>query len=92
MYRDEQGQAHVAGTVRVEEVGEYLGVVLEHDEVDSVSGLVLDLLGRPPLVGDVVENDDVRFEVSAVAGHGVGEAVVTLLKPPQGNGPASREG
>ncbi|HKP74792.1 MAG TPA: hemolysin family protein [Longimicrobiaceae bacterium] len=84
MYRDEQGRARVAGTVRVEEVGEFLGVVLEHDEVDSVSGLVLDLLGRPPVVGDTVEYDDVRFEVTAVAGHGVGEAVASLLKPPPG--------
>jgi CBS domain containing-hemolysin-like protein len=84
MYRDDQGRARVAGTVRVEEVGEFLGVVLEHDEVDSVSGLVLDLLGRPPVVGDAVEYDDVRFEVTAVAGHGVGEAVAMLLKPPPG--------
>lgn len=87
MYRDEQGRARVEGTVRVEEVGEYLGVVLEHDEVDSVSGLVLDLLGRPPVVGDVVEYDDVRFEVTAVAGHGVAEAAATLLKPPPGSAP-----
>jgi CBS domain containing-hemolysin-like protein len=82
MYRDEQGRARVLGTVRVEEVGEFLGVVLEHDEVDSVSGLVLDLLGRPPAVGDVVEYDDVRFEVTAVQGHGVAEAAATLLRHP----------
>jgi CBS domain containing-hemolysin-like protein len=83
MYRDARGRAVVAGTVRVEEVGEFLGVVLEHEEVDSVSGLVLDRLGRPPVVGDVVEYDDVRFEVTAVDGHGVREAAATLLKPPQ---------
>ncbi|HEU4559721.1 MAG TPA: hemolysin family protein [Longimicrobium sp.] len=82
MYRDGRGRAMVAGTVRVEEVGEFLGVVLEHEDVDSVSGLVLDLLGRPPLVGDVVEYDDVRFEVTAIEGHGVREAAVTLLRPP----------
>lgn len=83
MYRDERGRAVVAGTVRVDEVGEFLGVVLEHDEVDSVSGLVLDLLGRPPVVGDVVEYDDVRFEVTEVEHHGVREAVASLLKPPK---------
>jgi CBS domain containing-hemolysin-like protein len=82
MYRDGRGRAVVAGTVRVEEVGEFLGVVLEHEDVDSVSGLVLDRLGRPPLVGDVVEYDDVRFEVTAVEGHGVREAAVSLLRPP----------
>jgi CBS domain containing-hemolysin-like protein len=91
MYRDEQGRARAEGTVRVEEVGEFLGVVLEHEEVDSVSGLILDLLGRPPLVGDTVEYDDVRFEVTAVAGHGVAEAAVTLLKPLPGKAQRDEE-
>src|SRR4051794_26796369 len=92
MYRDEHGRVRVEGTVRVEEVGEFLGVVLEHEEVDSVSGLVLDLLGRPPLAGDVVEYDDVRFEVTGVAGHGVAEAAVTLLKPPRSPAAAPEAG
>jgi CBS domain containing-hemolysin-like protein len=46
--------------------------------VDSVSGLVLTLLGRPPNVGDVVRYDRLQFEVTAVKGHGVEEAAVSL--------------
>jgi CBS domain containing-hemolysin-like protein len=84
VYHDPQGVLHVAGTVRIEEVGEELGVVLEHEEVDTVSGLILSELERPPQVGDVVEYDDVRFEVTAVEGHGVDECVVTLLRPAPG--------
>lgn len=82
--RDGTGRLLVAGTVRLEEVGEELEVVLEHEEVETVSGLVLSLLGRPPEVGDTVEYDDVRFEVTRVEGHGVDEAVATPLKPPVG--------
>jgi CBS domain containing-hemolysin-like protein len=83
---DPSGRLLVAGTVRIEDVGEALGVVLEHEEVDTVSGLVLALLDRPPVVGDVVEYDDVRVEVTAVQGHGVREASVVALKPPDGAG------
>lgn len=79
IYRDEQGVLHAAGAVRLPEVGEHLGADLEHDEVDSVSGLVLLLLGRPAVPGDAVEYDGFRFEVTDVAGHGVEECRVVPL-------------
>jgi len=44
--------------------------------VDSVSGLILTLLGRPPEVGDSVRYDRLALEVTAVKGHGVEEAAV----------------
>ncbi|EKP95284.1 hemolysin family protein [Thermaerobacter subterraneus] len=74
---DQSGRLMVDGTVRLEDVGEALGVTLDHEEVDTVSGLVLSLLGRPPQVGDVVEYSQLRFEVIAVAGRGVKMCAVT---------------
>ncbi len=79
IFRDVRGRLHVSGTARVEEAGDELGVELEHEDVDSVSGLVLTLLGRPPQVGDVVEYDHVRFEVVAVEGHGVRETIASMV-------------
>lgn len=75
-------RVRVDGAIRVEEVGEALGVVLEHEEVDTVSGLVLTLLGRPPAVGDRVEYDGVAFEVAAVHGKGVASCFASTLTPP----------
>ena len=68
---DGKGGAVVAGTARLEELGERFGVHLDHDEVDTVSGLILDRLGRPPLTGDTLEYAGLRFRVTSLAGHGV---------------------
>jgi CBS domain containing-hemolysin-like protein len=75
--RDATGRLRVAGTVRLNEVGDALGLTLEHEEVDTVSGLVLMLLDRPPTVGDAVTYDGLHFEVIAVEGHGVGACLVS---------------
>jgi CBS domain containing-hemolysin-like protein len=71
----------VAGTARLDEVGQRYDLDLEHEDVDSVSGLVLARLGRPPVVGDVVEFGQIRFEVLALAGRGVSEARVSVISP-----------
>jgi CBS domain containing-hemolysin-like protein len=79
---DGQGGFLVEGTVRIDKVGEALGVELEHEDVDSVSGLVLAELGRLPVVGEAIEYDHVRFEVTKVERHGVGEARVSHVAKP----------
>jgi CBS domain containing-hemolysin-like protein len=83
IYKDRLGRIRVAGTVRVENVGEEIGMVLEHDEVDTVSGLVLADLGRPAEVDDIVEYRGVRFTVASVKGRGVRECIVELIQKKQ---------
>ena len=74
-----EGVMRVRGTVRLDEVGQQWDLDLEHEDVDSVSGLVLAQLGRSPKVGDAVEWERLRLEVLEVRGKGVGLARVTLL-------------
>jgi CBS domain containing-hemolysin-like protein len=82
VYRDREGRLRVPGTMRIDEVGQEFDLDLEHEDVDSVSGLVLTLLGRPPVVGDVVRYDRLQFQVTAVKGHGVEECAVSLADFP----------
>ena len=75
--RDERGRLRAPGTARLDEVGERLGVQLHHADVNSVSGLVLTLLGRPPRPGDRVRYAGLQFEVTAVERYGVAECAVS---------------
>lgn len=79
IYHDAEGHLRVPGTMRLDELGQQFDLDLEHEDVDSVSGLVLTLLGRPPAVGDTVQYDRLQLEVTAVKGHGVDECAVSLL-------------
>lgn len=81
VYRDSKGRIHVPGTLRLEELGDYMGAHLEHEDVYTVSGLILMLLDRQPKVGNVAVHDGLKFEVTAVRGHGVEECIVSPLPP-----------
>jgi CBS domain containing-hemolysin-like protein len=76
--RDPAGRLRVPGTIRLDELGQLFDLELAHEDVDSVSGVILTLLGRPPKVGDTVRYDRLELSVTAVKGHGVEEAAVTL--------------
>jgi CBS domain containing-hemolysin-like protein len=78
----EGGRIRVRGTVRLREAGDVLGVPLDHPKVNTVSGLVLVLLGRPAVVGDVVTWRKALIEVTEVVGRGVSEAVITNAVTP----------
>jgi CBS domain containing-hemolysin-like protein len=90
IYRDRQGRLRVPGTMRLDQVGQEFDLDLEHEDVDSVSGLILMMLGRPPVVKDSVRFARLQFEVTAVKGHGVEEAAVCLTD--MDSGPAERVG
>jgi len=80
--READGRVRVRGTVRLDEASEALGSSLAHEKITTISGLVLLLLNRPAHNGDVVTWRNVRIEVALTAGRGVGEALLSVTKPP----------
>lgn len=71
--RQPDGSVVATGIVRLEALADALGAELEHEDVNTVSGLVLFVLNRPPQLGDVVAYRGVAIEVLALEGLGVGE-------------------
>ena len=57
-----------------------IGAYIEHPDVESVSGLVLALLGRPPKVGDVVEYEEARIEVDKATRAGAGALLAAVAR------------
>jgi len=82
IWREPSGRLLVRGTVRLKDAGDAIGRSLEHPEVQTISGLVLALLGRPAAVGDAVTWNNVRIEVAAVAGRGVQDTALTYSRTP----------
>lgn len=86
---DADGSVVAAGTVRLDELGQHFDIDLGHEEVASVSGLVLTKLGRPPRVGDRIRHDRLEVTVLSTSGHGVRTARARLLPDETtGEGPA----
>jgi putative hemolysin len=84
-----EGRFVVRGDVPISYLNDRLEIDLPHTEVHTVGGLVMDLLGRIPEVGDEVEIQGVRLQVEAVADRSVLEVSVAL---PSGAREASAEG
>ena len=82
-FRGEPGGGFlVDGLASLPELRERLGVELEDEPYDTVGGMVFGRLGRLGKVGDTVDVEGYRFEVTAVDGRRV--AQVRVAKVPAG--------
>jgi putative hemolysin len=73
-----EGRIVVRGDMLVTSLNDLLETNLPHDTAHTIGGLVMDLLGRIPRVGDVVEIQDIALRVEGVAHHSVTAVCVTL--------------
>jgi magnesium and cobalt transporter len=66
--RDSEGGLVVDASVRLEKLQDYLDTDYDHEEFDTVGGLLYDLVGSVPKEGHKVKWHDVEFEVQKVDG------------------------
>ncbi len=65
------GQVSLSGKQILSELNEFLPGDWEHPEIDTIGGLILFLLGRPPMLDDRVEYDRFEIWVTEIEGRGV---------------------
>jgi CBS domain containing-hemolysin-like protein len=73
---DDEGRVHLRGDLLVTDVNEYLKLDLP-DTADTLSGLVISELGRPPSIGDEITVGETVIRVEMMVDLGVSE--VSLL-------------
>ena len=73
-----------SGKVNVDEVRERVGVAIEREGFETVGGFLLSHLGRMPYVGEIVEIDQLVFEVIEVERRRISKVRVRRLPEPEG--------
>ena len=73
----------VTGNTDVDRLDELFGVRLEGKEAATVAGLVSELAGRIPQVGEIIEEDGLRFEVLDSTDRRVERVRITMTQPKQ---------
>jgi len=71
------GAYRVTGKTSIDDVNELLEAELPDEEWDTVAGLVLDLFGKIPDVGEETSFQGLRFKVEDVRGRRVSSVVIT---------------
>lgn len=67
----------VPASARLEEIEEFLGIKLNHQEYQTVGGLVFGLMGRVPEVGEQIRFQSLKFTVTEKDGYKISRVMVT---------------
>jgi len=73
-----EGMYIVEGRTSLDDLGEVLGAELESEAVDTLGGLLFNLLGRVPEEGEEIEYEGMSFRIDKLDGQRIAEVVVTV--------------
>ncbi len=62
-YRDRDGAYVVTGKFPIERLEEIFGVEVTAEDFETISGLIFSLVGRIPLVGEIVKYENLNLEI-----------------------------
>ncbi len=54
------------GNVRIEDINDMIGTIIESEEFDSIGGFVMGILGRLPEIGETIEYNNIKFIIEGV--------------------------
>ena len=74
----ENGAVRLNGRVLISEINEKFHTGFSEDEADTVAGLVLNSLGRPAVVGDEVQINQIALRVEAIERLRITQVLMTL--------------
>lgn len=76
------GSILVDGKTLIEEVNNHLGLNLQDPDYDTVAGYALGKFGRIPAIGDLIEADSIRLQVTEMDGRRIAHLTLTRLENP----------
>jgi putative hemolysin len=77
----EPGHILALGTVRLDEIAEYVDLGEQEEDVDTIGGLMISRLNLPPSLGDELKLDGITLRVEQVDGLAIER--VSILFPPK---------
>lgn len=77
----DQQTLRVRGDLLLDELNQHYALNLEHDEAETVGGLIMDALGHVAEAGERVEYSGIEFEVEKTEGLAIETALVYLPQP-----------
>jgi putative hemolysin len=73
----------IEGRMNIDDLNEQMGLLLPHEDFDTVGGFVFGLFGHQPVEGEAVRHDDMEFIVERADGRRVQMVRLTRHLPPE---------
>ncbi|MBU2626309.1 MAG: CBS domain-containing protein, partial [candidate division Zixibacteria bacterium] len=74
----DNGSIRVDANISIEDIAEHLGVEIDDGEFETVGGLIYDLVGSLPRVGQIVSSEHFEFTVERMEGQRIETVRVQL--------------